>query len=117
MRQFTLRVCALLACAALAITSIAIDWSRVANAQQQDAKKDDPKAAEKKDELILKPEGKISFTTDEGTWMSLDVSPDGQTIVFDLAGDVYTLPIGYFEAKLFRGVLSFESPAKFSPLF
>src|SRR5262245_31803028 len=35
----------------------------------------------------------VSFTTDEGTWMSLDVSPNGQTIVFDLAGDLYTLPI------------------------
>jgi Tol biopolymer transport system component/imidazolonepropionase-like amidohydrolase len=115
MRQFTLRVCALLACTALVITSIAIDWSRTANAQQQDAKKDDSKPAEKKDELILKPEGKISFTTDEGTWMSLDVSPDGQTIVFDLAGDVYTLPIGGGEAKRILGDTSFESQPKFSP--
>ena len=24
----------------------------------------------------------IEFTTDEGTWMSLDVSPDGETLVF-----------------------------------
>ena len=25
--------------------------------------------------------------------MSLDVSPDGNTIAFDLLGDIYTLPI------------------------
>src|SRR2546427_41572 len=38
------------------------------------------------------PRGKtreIDFTTDEGTWMSMDLSPDGQWIVFDLLGHVY----------------------------
>lgn len=35
----------------------------------------------------------ISFTTNEGTWMNIDVSPDGQQILFDLLGDIYTLPI------------------------
>src|SRR5688572_25568464 len=45
-------------------------------------------------ELPLKPERNVKFTTEEGTWMSLDVSPDGRTIVFDLVGDIYTVPIG-----------------------
>lgn len=35
----------------------------------------------------------VALSTDEGTWMSVDVSPDGQTIVFDLMGDLYTMPI------------------------
>ena len=43
--------------------------------------------------LVLEKAETIEFTTDEGTWMSLDVSPDGRTIVFDLLGDLYTLPI------------------------
>jgi Tol biopolymer transport system component/imidazolonepropionase-like amidohydrolase len=85
-----------------------------ASAQQQDEKKEDKKE-EKKEELFLKPEGKVSFTTDEGTWMSLDVSPDGQTIVFDLLGDIYTLPIAGGEAKRIVGGMSFEGQPKFSP--
>ena len=31
----------------------------------------------------------IEFETSEGTWMSVDVSPDGRTLVFDLLGDIY----------------------------
>ncbi len=41
----------------------------------------------------LKPTRTLKFTTDEGTWISTDVSPDGQTLVFDLLGDLYVLPI------------------------
>ena len=41
----------------------------------------------------------VEFETDEATWMSLDVSPDGQTIVFDLLGDIYVMPIGGGEAR------------------
>ena len=35
----------------------------------------------------------IAFATDEGTWMSVDVSPDGAWLVFDLLGHVYRMPI------------------------
>lgn len=37
--------------------------------------------------------GTIRFTTDEGTWLSPDVSPDGRTIAFDMVGDIWVLPI------------------------
>src|SRR4030095_9906909 len=83
----------------------------------QDPKKEDEKKDDKKkeEELPLKTDKKIEFTTDEGTWMSLDVSPDGKTIVFDLLGDIYTVPSSGGEAKRIMGGLSFESQPKLSP--
>lgn len=35
----------------------------------------------------------LRFITEEGTWMSSDISPDGQQLVFDLLGDIYIIPI------------------------
>ncbi len=51
---------------------------------------------------VSQPRGKvrkIDFTTREGTWMSLDLSPDGKWIVFDLLGHVYRLPASGGEAE------------------
>jgi imidazolonepropionase-like amidohydrolase/Tol biopolymer transport system component len=39
------------------------------------------------------PTRSIEFDTDEGTFINVDVSPDGKTLVFDLLGDIYSLPI------------------------
>lgn len=33
----------------------------------------------------------VSFETNQGTFISVDVSPDGETLVFDLLGDLYLL--------------------------
>ena len=38
------------------------------------------------------PSRTVEFATTEGTWMNVDVSPDGATLVFDLLGDIYTMP-------------------------
>ncbi len=65
--------------------------------------------------LPLKAERKIAFETDEGTWVSLDVSPDGQTIVFELAGDLYTLSIAGGDAKPLSTGMAFESQPRYSP--
>jgi hypothetical protein len=43
--------------------------------------------------LVLETAETLEFDTNQVTWASLDVSPDGKTIVFDLLGDLYTLPI------------------------
>ncbi len=55
------------------------------------------------------------FTTDEGTWLSIDVSPDGRTIVFDLAGDLYTLAIGGGKATRITAGPGYDSQPRYSP--
>ena len=57
----------------------------------------------------------VNFTTEEGTWMGLDVSPDGKTIVFDMLGDIYTMPIAGGKAKAIRQNIAWELQPRFSP--
>jgi len=57
----------------------------------------------------------ISFTTTEGTWMNIDVSPDGNHIVFDLLGDIYIMPSTGGEAEVLREGQPYEIQPRFSP--
>ncbi|HEY8469907.1 MAG TPA: hypothetical protein VIL18_09700, partial [Longimicrobiales bacterium] len=65
--------------------------------------------------LPLEAARKASFTATRGTWISLDVSPDGQSIVFDLLGDLYLLPITGGKAKRLTSGLAFDAQPRFSP--
>ena len=65
--------------------------------------------------LPITPVRTLSFTTDEGTWMSLDVSPDGKTIVFDLLGDLYTIPIGGGDATRLTSGMGWDYMPRWSP--
>ncbi|MEL6865535.1 MAG: amidohydrolase, partial [Bacteroidota bacterium] len=56
----------------------------------------------------------VEFSVDEGTWMNLDVSPDGRQVVFDLLGDIYTMPIEGGKAKALRSGLAWEVQPRFS---
>jgi Tol biopolymer transport system component/imidazolonepropionase-like amidohydrolase len=55
------------------------------------------------------------FTTSQGTWMSVDVSPDGQTLVFDLLGDLYTLPATGGKATRITSGMAYDAQPRFSP--
>src|SRR5690606_7047002 len=58
---------------------------------------------------------RITIDTTSGTWMSLDVSPDGRTIAFDLLGDIYLLPIEGGEARAIDSGLAWSMQPRFSP--
>src|SRR5262249_7002563 len=67
------------------------------------------------DTLPLPTPRPLKFTTDEGTWMSVDVSSDGRTLVFDLLGDLYTLPITGGKATRITSGQGFDAMPAFSP--
>jgi len=75
----------------------------------------DQKPAEKKPGLPLKPDRKIEFTTDEATWLSLSLTPDGKTIIFELLGDLYSLPVSGGEAQPVTSGMAFDSQPSVSP--
>ena len=57
----------------------------------------------------------VRIDTDEGSWMDVDVSPDGGTIAFTLLGDIYTMPIaGGTPLRIAEG-LAWEVQPRFSP--
>jgi len=61
------------------------------------------------------PQKKVTINTNEGTWMNLDVSPDGKTIVFDILGDIYNMPINGGKAVLLAGGKSYDVQPRYSP--
>ncbi|MEO8474397.1 MAG: amidohydrolase family protein [Chryseolinea sp.] len=88
------------------------------NAVAQEPKKDSTeteKEPDKKIKLPLKVARRVPIKTMEGTWMSLDVSPDGRSVAFDFLGDIFTMPIGGGKPTQFTKGLAFDSHPKFSP--
>ena len=63
----------------------------------------------------LGPTQTISFDTSEGTWMNVDVSPDGAQIVFDLLGDIYVMPVAGGTAVRITSGPAFDMQPRFSP--
>jgi imidazolonepropionase-like amidohydrolase/Tol biopolymer transport system component len=57
----------------------------------------------------------IPLDTHTGTWMSVDVSPDGKRVVFDMLGDIYDLPIEGGEARSLASGMAWDMQPRYSP--
>ena len=67
------------------------------------------------DQPADQPSHQVEIDTTTGTWMNLDVSPDGSEIVFDLLGDLYLLPIAGGEARNLTSGMAWDMQPRFSP--
>ena len=76
-----------------------------------------PSWAQKKDKkgLPLEASRLVTISTNQGTWLSLDVHPDGSKIIFDLLGDLYELSFNGGKATRLTEGLAFDSQPKYSP--
>ncbi|MGV3577881.1 amidohydrolase family protein [Brevundimonas sp.] len=61
------------------------------------------------------PAHEAAIDVTEGTWMALDVSPDGREIVFDLLGDIYVMPIEGGQARVIASGVAWDMQPKYSP--
>ena len=78
-----------------------------------------PAAAAKADKWDISkpplPTREVKIEVTEGTWMNLDLSPDGRTIAFDMLGDIYTIPATGGRATRIAEGLAYEMQPRFSP--
>jgi Tol biopolymer transport system component len=65
--------------------------------------------------LPLKASRMMDLNTNEGTWTSVDISPDGKTIIFDMMGDLYTIPAAGGKATQITRGLAFDQHPRYSP--
>ncbi|MED5547324.1 MAG: amidohydrolase family protein [Pseudomonadota bacterium] len=65
-------------------------------------------------DLPITPERVLEVRPDRTTWSSLDVSPDGHTLVFDVMGDLYSMPATGGAASQVSEGLAFDSQPRFS---
>src|SRR4051812_18584487 len=100
---------------ALAMASVFPLLAVAQDAPNAGARRDTARANPIQEGLPLRPERTIRFTTDVGSWLSLDVSPDGQTIVFDHLGDIYTIPIAGGKAVPLTRGMAMDAQPRFSP--
>jgi Tol biopolymer transport system component len=100
---------------AFAAALVSLVFVAPAGAQPAATTADTSKKTAPNSELPILPARQAAFTTDEGTWMSLDVSPDGRTIVFDLVGDLYTVPIAGGRATRLTSGMGFDGQPRYAP--
>ena len=111
MSKFTSRISSV----ALSVALI-LGTGQYATAADGDKKVTEEAKAEKWS--VNNPQGeftKAKIDVRQGTWMNVDISPDGETLVFDLLGDIYTLPIEGGEATALMTDIAWQMQPRFSP--
>lgn len=99
----------------LSIAADARGWDDKPDAAAKAETKDKDKDKKKDEGLPLAPDRTIEFETGEGTWISLDVSPDGKTVLFELLGDLYAVPLEGGETKPLTTGPAFDSQPRYAP--
>lgn len=61
------------------------------------------------------PSRTVVIETEQTTWSNVDVSPDGKTLVFDMLGDIYTVPIEGGDATPLSEGMQWDYQPRFSP--
>ncbi len=98
----------------LLLFMVALVFSMPLMAQEETEEKTDSTKQEEKN-LPLEVGRTVSISTNEASWLSLDISPDGQTIAFDFLGDLYTMPFEGGTATQLTSGLQFDAQPRFSP--
>jgi len=114
--MITPRTLALAALAAATLALAAFAAAGISAAGKAAAGKDDKKDEPKWD--VNNPPGEwreVAIDTTETTWSTVDVSPDGGTIVFDMLGDIYAVPMAGGEAKPLTSGIAWDTWPRFSP--
>lgn len=57
----------------------------------------------------------VSIETDEVTWSDVDISPDGETLVFHMLGDIYTVPVDGGTAEALTDGIEWNFQPQYSP--
>ncbi|MEO7916826.1 MAG: amidohydrolase family protein [Dokdonella sp.] len=97
------------------LIALSLGWSLTALAVPKDDGARKPEPAKWDVSAAHGKTKQVRFTTDEGTWMDLDVSPNGRQIAFSLLGDIYLLPIGGGTAKRISSGPAWDVQPRFSP--
>ncbi len=96
-------------------TAVALFGVLPSATRAQDPPGGEAEETKKNEHLPLEADRTVRLDMREGSWISLDVSPDGQTIVFDYLGDLFTLPIAGGDATQITSGMAFDAQPRFSP--
>lgn len=66
-------------------------------------------------DLDITPDRTVAINSNEGTWMSLDVHPNGEKVIFDYMGNLFEMPIEGGDANQLTRGMGFDSQPVYSP--